>query len=64
MKRNAQLLSCTFEAMDKNNKVIFYVMDWINVIQLNIDKGKTKYLKEKNKIKHKLSKKMVMFCQT
>jgi hypothetical protein len=64
VKRNAQLFSCTFEAMNKNNKVIFYVMDWFNVIQLDIDKGKTKYFKEKYKKKHKLSKNMIMFCQT
>jgi len=34
-------------------------MDWINVIQLDIDKGKTKYLK-----KQKLNKNIVMFWQT
>jgi hypothetical protein len=37
--------------MDKNNKVIFDVMDWIDVIQLDIDKGKTKYFKKKYKKK-------------
>lgn len=63
-KGNAHLFSCTFEAMDKNNKVFFDVMNQINVIQLDIDKGKTKYLRNKYKKKHKLSKNMVMFCQT
>jgi hypothetical protein len=33
--------------MDNHNKLFFDVMDQINVIQLDIDKGKTKYLKKK-----------------
>jgi len=46
-KGNAHLFLCTFDTMDKNNELFFDVMDRINVIQLDIDKGKQSTWKKK-----------------
>lgn len=60
MKRKHTLIFILIiKVIDNNGKVIVDVMDWINIVQLDINKGKKKYLKEKDKKIHNLNQNMV-----
>lgn len=70
VKRKSYVFTLVIGAINKNSKVLVDAMDWINSIQLDIDKNITKmqektlkqylkYLKEQDKMAHKMNKNMV-----
>jgi hypothetical protein len=43
-KKHASIIMLIIKATNKKNNIIINAMDWINTVQLDIDKGKTKCL--------------------
>ncbi len=58
-RKHTHIFIPIIKVIENNGKVIVDVMDWINIVQLDINKGKTKYLKEKYKKTHNLNQNMV-----
>jgi hypothetical protein len=58
-RKHTLIFILIIKVIDNNGKVIVDVMDWINIVQLDINKGKKKYLKEKDKKIHNLNQNMV-----